>query len=82
MTEYNFTITVVVGRAAERNSQARLDSMASNGDDSIKTAVENDKTLDGSAYDVRVISMDNIGAVNLNDTTYLGMDLSVTVYAE
>ena len=82
MTEYNFTITVVVGRASERNSQARLDSLASNGDDSIKSAVENDKTLDGSAYDVRVISMDNIGAVNLNDTTYLGMDLSVTVYAE
>lgn len=82
LTEYNFTITVVVGRASERTSQQRLDAYASNGDASIKTAVESDKTLGGSAYDVRVISMDNIGAVNLNETQYLGMDLSVSVYAE
>lgn len=82
LTEYNFTVTVVVGRAAERTSQQRLDGYASAGTAGIKYAVESDKTLGGAAYDVRVISMDNIGAVNLNETQYLGMDLSVSVYAE
>jgi len=82
LTQYNFTITVVVGRPSERTAQNRLDSYASVGTAGIKYAIESDKTLDGSAYDVRVISMDNIGAVNLNETQYLGMDYSVAVYAE
>lgn len=82
LAQYNFTITVVTGRASERTAQARLDSLASAGTAGMKYAIESDKTLGGAAYDVRVISMDNIGAVNLNDTQYLGMDFSVTAYAE
>lgn len=82
LTQYNFTISVVVGRASERAAQERLNLYASNtGDKSIKTAVESDKTLGGSAYDVRVVTMNSIGAVELNGTTYIGMDYTVTVYA-
>ena len=82
LTTYNFTISVIVGRASERAAQDRLNDFASNtGNLSIKSAVESDKSLNGSAYDVRVVSMSNISAVELNGTTYLGMDFSVTVYA-
>jgi hypothetical protein len=82
LTLYNFTVSVIVGRASERAAQNSLNAYASNtGASSIKSAVESDKTLSGSAYDVRVVSMTGIGAVELNGTTYIGMDFSVTVYA-
>lgn len=82
LTTYNFSVSLIVGRASERTAQEALNDYASNtGSRSIKTAIESDKSLSGSAYDVRVVSMQNISAVELNGTTYLGMDFSVTVYA-
>lgn len=82
LTLYNFTVSIIVGRASERAAQNALNAYASNtGADSIKTAIESDKTLSASAFDVRVVSMTGIGAVELNGTTYIGMDFSVTVYA-
>lgn len=81
LTTYNFIITVLVGRVSEREAQRRLDSYISNGDGSIKFAIESDKTLNGSAYDVRVSEMTNIGAVSLGDITYLAADFAVQVYA-
>jgi len=82
LTLYNFTVSVIVGRASERAAQNALNAYASNtGASSIKSAIESDKTLSASAFDVRVVSMTGIGAVELNGTTYIGMDFSVTVYA-
>ena len=82
MTTYNFLISVIVGRPAEREAQRRLDAYASStGSQSIKLAVESDKSLDGSAYDVRVSDMTNIGAVLLGEATYLAADFVCTVYA-
>jgi len=81
MTTYNFIITVLVGRVAEREAQRRLDAYVSNGASSIKLAVENDKTLGGKAFDVIVSEMTNIGAVLLGETSYLSADFTATVYA-
>jgi hypothetical protein len=81
MSEYNFTITVLAGRVAERRSQQTLDSYISAGSATIKNAVESDKTLGGAAFDVRVSEMSNIGAVNLGEVIYLGADFNVQVYA-
>lgn len=81
MTSYSFTVTVIVGRAAEREAQRRLDTYISTGDSSVKFAVESDKTLGGNAYDCRVVSMDSVGSVTISDTTYLAADFSVTVIA-
>jgi hypothetical protein len=81
MTSYLFTVTVIVGRAAEREAQRRLDSYISTGSSSVKYAVESDKTLGGNAYDCRVVSMDSVGSVTISDTTYLAADFSVTVIA-
>jgi hypothetical protein len=79
---YTFTVSVIVGRVAEREAQRRLNAYSDNkGSSSVKTAIESDKTLGGKAFDVRVISMDNIGAIQLNDATYLGADFTVSVYS-
>ena len=82
LTTYNFIVSVIVGRPAEREAQRRLNAFASSsGDSSIKLAIQSDKTLDGNAYDVRVVNMTNIGAVLLGEATYLAADFVVTVYA-
>jgi hypothetical protein len=81
MTNYNFTITVIVGRTAERTAQRKLDGYISAGANSVKNAVESDKTLGGYAYDCRVVSMNSVGSVTISDTTYLAADFTVTVIA-
>jgi hypothetical protein len=81
MTTYTFTVTVIVGRSAEREAQRKLDGYISTGANSIKNAVESDKTLGGYAYDCRVVSMNSVGSVTISDTTYLAADFTVTVIA-
>jgi hypothetical protein len=81
MTTYNFAVTVIVGRAAEREAQRRLDAYISTGASSVKSAVESDSTLGGYAYDCRVVSMDSVGSLSISDTTYLAADFTVTVIA-
>jgi hypothetical protein len=82
MTLYNFTVTLIVGRVAERDAQRKLDSFAGNGERSIKTAVQSDRQLGGAAFDVRLSEMSTIGALNLGEQTYLAADFAVQVYAE
>lgn len=81
MTVYNFTVTLVVGRVAERDAQRKLDAYAGNGERSIKTAVQSDRTLGGSAFDVRLSEMSTLGAYNLGETVYLAADFAVQVYS-
>lgn len=81
LVEYNFVISVVVGRVSEREAQRRLDQYISTGTGSVKKAVEVNKSLNGAAYDVRVIDMNNVTSVVINDITYLSCEFSVTVYS-
>lgn len=82
LTIFNFNLMVIVGRAAERHAQRKLDAYsAQTGSQSIKSAVESDKSLDGNAYDVRVINLTNIGSLQLNDQEYLAAEYTVAVYA-
>jgi hypothetical protein len=82
MTLYNFTVTLIVGRVAERDAQRKLDAYAGNGERSIKTAVQFDRQLGGAAFDVRLSEMSTLGALNLGEQTYLAADFAVQVYAE
>jgi len=82
MTLYNFTVTLIVGRVAERDAQRKLDAYAGNGERSIKTAVQSDRTLGGAAFDVRLSEMSTLGALNLGEQTYLAADFLIQVYAE
>lgn len=81
LVTYNFVITIIVGRVAEREAQRKLDGYISTGSGSLKAAVESDKTLGGSAYDVRVSEMTNVGAVSLGEVNYLAADFAVQVYS-
>ncbi len=82
MTLYNFTVTLIVGRVAERDAQRKLDAYAGNGERSIKTAVQSDRQLGGAAFDVRLSEMSTLGALNLGESIFLAADFAVQVYAE
>jgi hypothetical protein len=79
LTLYNFTVTVIVGRAAEREAQRRLNTYCET--TGVKSAIESDRSLDGNAYDVRVTGVTSVGSIQLNDQTYLAADFQVVVYA-
>ena len=79
---HKFTISVVVGRSAERTAQTLLDGYLSyKGTTSIRQALESDRTLGGVVQDLIVESADNISTLEANDATYLAIDFVVTVYA-
>jgi len=82
MVIYTFTITVIVGRVSERTAQTRLNAYASTGAGGVKAALQSDKTLSGSAYDVRLQEMTNIGAITLGEQQYLAAEFSAIVYAD
>lgn len=79
---YNFTITVIVGRVAERVAQQRLNAFASTGAGGIRTALRSDKTLGGHAFDVKLQEMTNIGAITLGEQQYLAAEFAAIVYAD
>ena len=80
--EYEFTVTVIVGRVDERTAQNRLDAYCSgSGSSSIKAAIQSDKTLGGKAFDCRVTSLRNYNQIIVGDTTYLSAEFVVQVYS-
>ena len=82
LTQYNFSVSVIVGRAAEREMQRKLDTyLQMSGSQSVKLAIESDRTLDGAIYDLRVVSSSSIGSIIINDQTYLAAEFTVTVFA-
>ena len=83
LDEYNFLITVIVGRVGERSAQRLLDSyVSSTGASSVKLAVESDKTLGGKCDSLRVTDMRNYGSLVIGEVTYLAAEFNVVVYAQ
>jgi hypothetical protein len=83
MQTYSFTVLVIVGRADERTAQNKLDAYcASTGTQSIKLAIESDKTLDGKAFDVLLTEMRNYGQIVIGEVTYLSAEFTVLCYAD
>jgi hypothetical protein len=80
LTTYTFMITVIVGRMSERTAQRVLDAYISPGTGAIKDAIESDKSLGGSAFDVRVEAMSSVGSLTIGEVNYLAADFTVTVY--
>jgi hypothetical protein len=80
LTIYNFTVMVIVGRAAEREAQRRLNAFCAT-TNGVKSAIESDRSLNGTAYDCRVTGVASIGSLQLNDQTYVAADFTVAVYA-
>ena len=80
LTTYTFMVTVLTGRMSERTAQSILDGYISPGAGAIKNAIESDKTLGGSCYDVRVEAMSSVGSLTIGEVNYLAADFTVTVY--
>jgi hypothetical protein len=76
--EYQFVVTVMVGRADSRTAQNSLDDYIV-GDNSVKAAIEADRTLGGAANTCRVTEMRNYGAIAYGDQLYLGCEFVVEV---
>lgn len=82
MTEYNFSVQVVVGRVDERTAQSNLDAYCSStGSSSIILAVESDRSLGGKAFDAIVTEVSNYGSVTISDIVYLAAEFNVRVLA-
>jgi len=78
---YNFTITVIIGRADGRSAQDKLDTyVASSGSSSIKVAVESDRKLGGACKDLRVTAMNSYGSLPIGEVQYLAAEFDVVVY--
>jgi len=82
LDQYTFRIMLITGRVAERTSQTNLDLyLAPTGSGSVKTAIEGDRSLGGSAQTLRVTDMSDITPVMVGDANYLSATFMVTVYA-
>ena len=83
LDEYNFVVTVIVGRVGERTAQRLLDSYVSTtGASSVKLAIESDRTLAGKCDTLRVTDMRNYGQTVIGEVTYLAAEFNVVVYAQ
>jgi len=75
-----FLISLLVGRADDRAAQRNIDTYIV-GTDSVKAAIEADRTLGGVANTARVTEMRNYGQVSVGDVVYLGVEFEVEVVA-
>jgi hypothetical protein len=83
MQTYTFAVQVIVGRVSERSGQSTIDSYCSStGSNSIKLAIESDKTLAGKAFDLRVTDMRNYGELLVGEVNYLSAEFVVLCYAD
>lgn len=83
LDEYTFTVSLLVNRDNPRTSQSLLDAYCSAvGTNSIKAAIESDRTLDGAAMDLRVTECLGVSPTVLDDgQVYLTAAWSVFVLA-
>jgi hypothetical protein len=83
LDRWPFTVQVFVGAAADVGAQKRLDVfLAPSGAQSVKAAIESDKTLGGLVQDVRVVSCDGYRAYTFDGrAAVLGAEWHVEVLA-
>jgi hypothetical protein len=82
MTQFDWTVYVVVGRWVDRVAITNLDGFLSpTGASSIRAALEGDLTLGGACQNLVVSSSANISALEQDDAEYLQVSFSVTIYA-
>jgi hypothetical protein len=77
---FTFIVSLLVGRADDRAAQRNIDVYVV-GPNSVKAAIEQDRTLGGAANTCRVTQMRNYGQVSVGDLVYLGVEFEVEVVA-
>ena len=83
LVTYSFIVQVIVGKVSERSSQNKIDGFVNpTGATSIKSAIENDKSLGGVVFDTRVTEMTAYSVVQVGDIAYMSCEFRVTVLAD
>ena len=73
-------VFVIVQRLSERSGQEKLDNLlAGSGSNSIKTALESDRSLGGLVNTLRVISAES-GTYNSGDQSFLSYRYNLTIW--
>lgn len=78
---FNVAVIVIVGRYLDRTADALLDKYLSySGTDSIREALEADKTLGGICQTLKVESSANVTSLNAGDAEFLEVRFLVEVH--
>ena len=81
-SEWKYVISVIAGRMGDRAAQRTLDSwMSWDGPQSIRAAVEADRTLDGNCSTLIIEDMITIRPLSIGDASYLTCEFNLTVHA-
>ena len=83
LDEFDFDLTILVQRTNDvRTAQNKLDLYcSSSGAQSVKRAIELDRTLGGLVQDCRVTGLSSYGQATYGETTYLAAVFAVKVYS-
>ena len=82
LDQANLDVFVIVQRFSERAAQDKLDKyLAGSGDNSIKAAIESDRTLGGACDTLRVTSAES-GTYQMGDVDYLSYRYRLTVWGQ
>lgn len=82
LTQWSMQIQLIAGRMADQQSQRQIDAWLSwDGDQSVRQAIEADRTLGGNCQTSRVTSADALSSVQVGDSEYIGVTVAVTVWA-
>jgi hypothetical protein len=82
LTEWSMQVQLIAGRMADQQSQRQIDAWLSwDGDQSVRQAIEADRTLGGNCQTSRVTSADALSSIQVGDSEYIGVTIAVTVWA-
>lgn len=79
---YTLLIRLYVNRIVDFDSQVKLDAyLAASGPESVKTAIEGDRTLGGAVQSLHVVEARNYGPYQAStDVQYLGVEFVVDLF--
>ena len=82
LTEWSMQVQLLAGRMADQQSQRQIDAWLSwDGPQSVRAALEADRTLGGNCQTSRVTTADALSSILVGDSEYIGVTLAVTVFA-
>ena len=82
LSEWRYVISVVAGRMGDRSAQRTLDGwMSFDGAQSVRAALEADRTLNGKCSTSIVDDMISIRPLQIGDASYLTCEFNFSVHA-
>lgn len=82
LSAWDYVVSAVGGRMGDRAAQIQLDGwMSYDGAQSIRAAIEDDRTLGGACSTLIVADMVAVRPLTLGDAAYLTCEFNVTVHA-